>query len=146
MAFQPGNRIRFGCGAMRCDAKLCAREEERFCWLVFPELLGPGDHDDVRVWWNGTQDLEPLPFHFIKGGTRQILRPVPPRDPASPCRRVSPCHRVSPCVIVCRRVSPCVAVCRRVSPCVAVCRRVSPCVVVCRRVSSCVVVCRRVSS
>ena len=30
---QPGNRIRFG--AMRCDAKLCAREKERFRWLVF---------------------------------------------------------------------------------------------------------------
>ena len=81
----------------------------------------------VRGWGNGTQDLEPLPFHFIKGGTRQILRlvpaPYPPRDPASPCRRVSPCHRVSPCVIVCRRVSSCVAVCpretlyRRVSLC-----------------------------
>ena len=46
---QPGNRIRFGCGAMRCDCDalrcdcdamrceaVCACEEERFCWLVFP--------------------------------------------------------------------------------------------------------------
>ena len=73
--------VRLRCDALRCEA-VCAREEERFCWLVFPELPGPGDHD-VRVWWNGTQPLEPLPFHFIKGGTRQILRPVPAPDPAS---------------------------------------------------------------
>ena len=45
---QLGNRIRFGCGAMRCDCvamrlrcdalrceAVCACEEERFSWLVF---------------------------------------------------------------------------------------------------------------
>ena len=37
--------VRLRCDALRCEA-VCAREEERFPWLVFP--ISPRVHDDVR--------------------------------------------------------------------------------------------------
>ena len=51
--------IGFGSVAVRCEA-VCARGEERFCWLVFPVSLGhdrDGPHGMERdgTGWNGTR-------------------------------------------------------------------------------------------